>query len=150
MDARSSPVSDQANFQAAHAFFDAWNAGDLSLADPYEADDMLSERPGAPGPMNKQQTRMYTQNFLTAFPGSQFEVWLTVADGSYVVDHWSIEGTHLGPLQSPSGVPIPPTGKSVILKGTLTSGIKDGKVARSWGFFDLASLLAQLGLVPAM
>jgi hypothetical protein len=67
-------VSDPANLNAAHAFFDAWNAGDLSQTDPYEADDMVSERPGAPGPLNRQQLRMYVQNFLTAFPGSQFEV----------------------------------------------------------------------------
>jgi steroid delta-isomerase-like uncharacterized protein len=143
-------VSDQGNLRAAHAFFDAWNAGDLSQLDPYQADDMVSERPGAPGPMNKQQTRMYDQSFLTAFPGSQFEVWLTVADGNYVVDHWTATGTHTGPLQSPSGAAIPPTGKSIVLKGTLTSEIEDGKVIRNWGFFDMAALLIQIGVVPAM
>ena len=93
---------------------------------------------------------MYHQNFLTAFPGSQFEVWLTVAEGDYVVDHWTASGVHNGTLYSPSGQPIPPTGKSVTLKGTLTSQIKDGKIVRSWGYFDLASLLMQIGVVPEM
>ncbi len=143
-------MADQANLKAAHAFFDAWNAGDLSQTDPYEADDLVGERPGAPGPMNRQQTFLYTQSFLTAFPGSQFEVWLTVADGDYVVDHWTATGTHAGPLLLPSGAQIPPTGKSIVLKGTLTSEVKDGKILRSWGYFDLASMLGQLGLVPAM
>lgn len=143
-------MSDRTNLEAAHAFFDAWKAGDLSQADPYEAEDLLSERPGAPGPMDRQQTRMYLQNFLTAFPGSQFEVWLTVTGGDYVVDHWSIDATHTGPLYSPSGAAIPPTGKSITVKGTLTSEVKDGKVVRTWGYFDMAALLAQLGLLPAM
>ncbi len=143
-------MSDQGNLKAAHAFFDAWNAHDLSQADPYQADNMVSERPGAPGPLDKQQTSMYNQSFLTAFPDSQFEVWLTVTDGHYVVDHWTAKGTHLGPLQTPSGAAIPPTGKSIVLKGTLTSEIKDGQVVRNWGFFDMASMLMQIGVVPAM
>jgi len=143
-------VADRTNLTAAHAFFEAWNAGDLIQADSHEADDLVAERPGAPGPMNKEQTRAYTQNFLSAFPGSQFKIWLTVTDGGYVVDHWSITGTHRGTLYSPSGHPIPPTGKSVVLKGTLTSEVKDGKVLRSWGYFDLADLLGQIGLLPPM
>ena len=143
-------MADQTNLKAAHAFFDAWNAGDLIQADPYEADDMVAERPGAPGPMDKQQTRMYTQNFLSAFPGSQFKLWLTVTDGDYVVDHWSISGTNTGTLYSPSGAPIPPTGKTVVLKGTLTWEIKDGKVVRSWAYFDMGALLGQMGLLPPM
>jgi predicted ester cyclase len=143
-------VTDQENLKAAHSFFAAWNAGDLSQMDSYEAVDAIAERPGAPGPMDQQSTRMYIQNFLTAFAGSQFEVWLTVADGEYVVDHWSVSGVNNGTLYSPSGQPIPPTGKSVTLKGTLTSQVRDGKVVRSWGYFDLASLLMQIGVVPEM
>ena len=47
---------------------------------------------------------MYTQNFLTAFPGSKFEIVLTVAQGDYVVLHWKVGGgVHSGPLRTPSG-----------------------------------------------
>jgi predicted ester cyclase len=143
-------VADPTTLKAAHAFFDAWNAGDLSLADPYWSDDLVAERPGAPGPMNRQQTQMYHQNFLSAFPGSQFTIWLTVADGDHVVDHWSASGTNTGTLYSPSGAAIPPSGRSILVKGTLTSEIKDGKVVRSWGHFDLADLLGQIGVLPPM
>ena len=52
--------------------------------------------PDAAGPMNKEQNRMYLENFLTAFPGSKFEVWLTVAQGDYAVAHWKTSGTHTG------------------------------------------------------
>ncbi len=51
---------------------------------------------------------------------------------------------------TPLGASIPSTGKTVTLRGTLTTDIKDGKVIRTWGYFDMASLLAQLGLVLAM
>jgi ketosteroid isomerase-like protein len=36
-------MSEQNNVKAAHAFFDAWNAGDLSKAAAYEADDFVAE-----------------------------------------------------------------------------------------------------------
>ena len=105
-------MSEQENIKAAHAFFDAWNAGDLSEADRYEADGFMAEGPGAAGPMSKEQNRMYVQNFLTAFPGSKFEVMLTVAQGDYVVPNWKVSGgAHTGPLRTPSGGTIPPTGK---------------------------------------
>ena len=144
-------MSEQDNIKAAHAFFDAWNAGDLSKADPYEADDFMAEGPGAAGPMNSEQNRMYVQNFLTAFPGSKFEVLLTITQGDYVVDHWKASGgLHSGPLHTPSGGVIPPTGKTATVVGSTTSLVKNSKVTRSWTFWDMASLLGQLGLLPPM
>ncbi len=143
-------MSEQENIKAAHALYEAWNAGDLSKADPYEADDFMAEGPGAPGPMNREQNRMYTQNFLTAFPGSKFEVMHTIAQGDYVAVNWKATGTHTGPLPTPSGGAIPPTGKSVTIMGSTTSQVKNGKITRSWTFWDMTSMLGQLGLLPPM
>jgi predicted ester cyclase len=144
-------MSEQENIKAAHAFFDAWNAGDLSKADTFEADGFMAEGPGAAGPMNREQNRMYLQNFLTAFPGSKFEVLLTLTQGDYVVTHWKVSGgAHSGPLHTPSGGVIPPTGKTAIVVGSTTSLVKNNKVTHSWTFWDMASLLGQLGLLPPM
>jgi steroid delta-isomerase-like uncharacterized protein len=144
-------MSEKENIKAARAFFDAWNDGDLSKADGYEADDFMAEGPGAPGPMNAEQNRMYSQNFLTAFPGSKFEILRTIAADDYVVTHWKVSGgSHSGPLQTPSGGSIPPTGKSAVVMGSTTSQFRDGKIVRSWTFWDMASLLGQLGLLPPM
>ncbi len=144
-------MSEQENIQASRAFFDAWNAGDLSRAERYQADDYMAEAPGAPGPMNQEQNRAYLQNFLTAFPGSKFEILLTVAQGDYVVMNWKASGgSHAGPLHTPSGDVIPPTGKSAVLFGSSTNQVKNGKVVHSWTFWDMTSLLSQLGLLPPM
>jgi predicted ester cyclase len=111
----------------------------------------MAEAPGAPGPMNKEQNRMYLQSFLTAFPGAKFEVLLTIAHGDYVVTHWKAGGgAHTGPLLTPSGGTIPHTGKSATVMGSTTSQVKNGKVTHSWTFWDMASLLGQLGLLPPM
>ena len=143
-------MSEQDNMKAAHSFFDAWNAGDLSKGDAYEADGLISEAPGAPAPMNRQQNRMYLMNFMTAFPGSKFEVLLTITQGEYVVMNWKVSGSNTGPLQTPSGGSIPPTGKKATLMGSTTSQVKNGKVTHTWAFWDLASLLGQMGLLPPM
>ena len=143
-------MSEQENIKAALSFFEAWNMGDLSKADAYEADNYMSEAPGAPGPLNAIQNRAYNQNFLTAFPGSKFEVLVTVVQGDYVVSNWKVSGTHSGPLQSPSGAIIPATGKKATLMGSTTVLVKNGKVVHSWAFFDMASLLGQMGLLPPM
>ncbi len=143
-------MSEQENIKAAHAFYDAWNAGDLSKSAPYEAEGFMAEGPGAPGPMNAEQNRMYSQNFMTAFPGSKFEVMHTIAQGDYVVVNWKASGTHTGPLTTPSGGAIPPTGKSVTVMGSTTSQLKSGKITHSWTFWDMTSMLGQLGLLPPM
>jgi len=143
-------MSEQENIKAALAFFEAWNAGDLGMNDAYSADDFMQEGPGAPGPMDQAQARMYNQNFLTAFHGSKFEVLRTISQGDYVVVHWKNTGTHTNPLQTPSGGTIPPTGKTATVVGSTTTQIRGGKVVHSWNFWDMASLLAQLGLLPPM
>jgi steroid delta-isomerase-like uncharacterized protein len=144
-------MSEQDNIKAAHAFFEAWNAGDLSQGDAYSAEGVMAEGPGAPGPMNAEQNRMYLQNFMTAFPGTKFEILQTIAQGDFVVTNWKASGgTHSGPLQTPSGGSIPPTGKSAVVMGSTTTKLRDGKVTHTWTFWDMASLLGQLGLLPPM
>jgi len=143
-------MSDLDNINVARSFFDAWNAGDLSLADSSEDANFMSDSPGTAGAMDSQQTRMYNQNFLSAFPGSQFQIVLTVTQGDYVVLHWKITGTHAGPLGTPSGGSVPPTGKTATVVGSTTTQVKNGKVVHTWNFWDMSSLLVQLGLMPPM
>ena len=41
-------MSEQDNIKVAHAFFDAWNAGDLSKGDEFNADDFRAGDPARP------------------------------------------------------------------------------------------------------
>ena len=143
-------MSEQDNLTAARSFFEAWNAGDLSKAMAYEDASGMHESPGSGMPLNNDQNRMYNQNFLTAFPGSKFNILFTVAQGDYVVVNWKITGTHAGPLGTPSGGTVPPTGKPATVVGSSTYQIRNGKVVHTWNFWDMSSLLTQLGLMPPM
>ena len=143
-------MSEAETMKAALSFFEAWNAGDLSQGDAYEADTFMSESPGMTGPMNAEQNRMYNQVFLTAFPGSKFEILRTISQGNHVALNWKITGIHSGPLQTPSGGSIPPTGKTATVVGSTIIQIDNGKITHSWNYWDMASLLGQLGLMPPM
>ncbi len=144
-------MSEQENIKIAQSFFHSFNAHDLDAIDQSRANDFKDEYAvGAVGPMNKEQTRMYEANFMTAFPDIHFEVTLSVAQGDYVVMHWIATGTHTGPLGTPSGGTIEPTGKQATVPGSTTTEIKNARQTRSWTFWDMAGLLGQLGLLPPM
>ena len=143
-------MSDQDNIKLANYFFECWNAGDLSKYRQNESPGFISEPPGSPTPLNGDQNQAYNQNFLTAFPGSKFVILFNVAQGEYVVTHWKITGKNTGPLMSPSGQTIPPTGKAATIVGSSTFQIKNGKIVHSWNFWDMSSLLIQMGLLPPM
>ena len=143
-------MSEQENTKIAMAFFDHFNAHDLDATSQLLADDYKSGAAGGADLLNKEQDRMYLQNFLTDFPDLHYEVMFSVAQGDHVVINWGARGTHNGPLGTPSGGTIEPTGKKATVPGSSTYHIKDGKIARSASYWDMAGLLGQLGLLPPM
>src|SRR4029078_3242258 len=53
----------------------------------------------------------YFDALLTAAPDRLSRDVLLVADGEYVVEQARYVGTHTGPLRTPDGAEVPPTGK---------------------------------------
>jgi steroid delta-isomerase-like uncharacterized protein len=147
---REKTMSEQDNIKAANAVFEAWNSGDLRKALAYQADDFKTQAPGSPALLDRDQSLAYNQNFLTAFPDSKFKILLTVVQGDYVVINWVNTGKNTGVLHSPSGAAIPPTGKTSTVMGSTTVQVRNGKAVHAWVYFDMASILGQLGLLPPM
>jgi ketosteroid isomerase-like protein len=56
-------------------------------------------------------------------------------------------GTHDGPLASPAGE-IPATGRELAAPFVWYAQIADGKVVRLNDYYNAATLMAQLGLLP--
>jgi predicted ester cyclase len=142
-------MSKQQNIESSRAFFEYLNARNLSAIDAQHAPGYTTVyAPGAIAPLSEEQNRMMLQGWLTAIPDIKFEITMEVADEEHVVTHWVASGTHTGPLYTPTGV-IEPTGKGSQVVGCTTIEIQDGKHKRAWVFFDQASMLAQLGLMPS-
>jgi predicted ester cyclase len=143
-------MSESDNTKLAKTLFDNINAHALDKNDALTAADAKTEAPGAPAMTTREQAKAYNQGFITAFPDLHFDVRLTVAQGDNVVVNWVGTGTHTGPLTTPSGAKVPPTGKKATVPGSTTLEIKGGKATRQWIHWDMASLLGQLGLMPPM
>jgi steroid delta-isomerase-like uncharacterized protein len=91
--------------------------------------------------------RQYLQAWATAFPDSILEITNQVADEDGVATQFTGRGSHAGPLHGPAGV-IPPTGRSVEISFCEVMTMQDGKIVRAQLYFDLATMLRQLGLLP--
>jgi steroid delta-isomerase-like uncharacterized protein len=143
-------MTEQENTNTAEKFFKAINAHDLERMKPFEAPNYKVKAPGAPEAMDADEARAYTQGFITAFPDLKFELTDKVAQGDFVVINWIARGTNTGNLRTPAGNLIPPTGKKSAVHGSTTYEFKNGKAIRSWIFWDMVTLLTQLGLMPPM
>ena len=90
--------------------------------------------------------RQYVQGWATAFPDSRVEVTNIVASEEGVVTEFRGRGTHTGPLSGPTGE-IPATGRSVDVPFCDVIQIKNGKISSIHTYYDVATMMGQLGLM---
>ena len=146
-------MSEFDNTRIAEKLFDAINAHNLNLGDSYQHVDYKFEGPGTDrngGALNRDEAKAYTQGFINGFPDLHFEMKQKVAQGEYVVINWVGSGTHTGPLSTPTGDTLPATGKRAVVAGSTTYQIINGKAVKGWTYWDMVSLLSQLGMMPGM
>lgn len=83
-----------------------------------------------------------------AFPDSKgsYRALHAAGDDTVTVEvTWS--GTHLGPLHTPGGA-IQPTGRSIAVPACVVFEIANGKARAQRHYFDMVTLLRQLGAMP--
>jgi steroid delta-isomerase-like uncharacterized protein len=85
------------------------------------------------------------KGWAAAFPDSRPEFHNAVASGQTVVLELTWTGTHTGPLATPTG-DVAPTGKSINLRSIQVVEVRDGKAAGTRQYFDMATMMSQLGL----
>jgi len=85
------------------------------------------------------------KGWATAMPDSKATFNSEVASGNTVVLEITWRGTHKGPLKTPDGE-IPPTGKNFELRACQVVEVANDKVKSVRHYFDMGSLLRQLGV----
>jgi ketosteroid isomerase-like protein len=83
--------------------------------------------------------------WLGAFPDGRVEVTTVIDGGEWVAVEYTGRGTNTGPLPTPAGE-IPPTGKPVEMAFVDVLRFEGGKVAAGRSYFDMASMMNQLGI----
>jgi steroid delta-isomerase-like uncharacterized protein len=112
------------------------------------ASDVRIVMPGAPPMAGIDAFLEFGKTFATALPDAHMELKSTVEEGNTIIAQGLYVGTHNGPLATPNGNVIPPTGKRVELPFADVFEFEDGKVKNHTVYFDQMVLMQQLGLVP--
>jgi steroid delta-isomerase-like uncharacterized protein len=82
-----------------------------------------------------------------AFPDAVAEIISAVGTEDAAVLEVSFTGTQDGALESPQGA-IPPSGKQATVRTANVVRATDGKIAHVCQYFDLLTILAQIGALP--
>jgi steroid delta-isomerase-like uncharacterized protein len=87
----------------------------------------------------------HAARYREAFPDMRIEpAGQSVAEGGFACVPWRLLGTHRGSFAG-----IPGTGRFVVVQGLHYLELRDGRVQRARGFFDLYEAAVQLGMLPS-
>jgi len=142
-------MADSDNIAIARRLYEDWNKRDFDHLASLLADDgqilLVGSGTSFRGP---DGARQFADMWATGFPDGRVTIEREAASGGQVTIEHTGTGTHTGPLQSPGG-DIPATGKSVTLQLCDVFTIEGGKIKSMRSYFDSASLLTQIGVLPA-
>jgi steroid delta-isomerase-like uncharacterized protein len=128
----------------------AWAGHDADAFADLFADDAVLNDVAAPDPITtKAGFRQYAQGWFTAFPDMNVKQTNRVVGEDAVAGEVEFTGTNTGPMMM-AGKEIPPTGKTVIGKGSYFVHVRDGKVVEFNSYPDVAGMMMQLGFMPPM
>lgn len=119
-----------------------WNKGNLAAADELLAANATVVLPGR-GYVSLDDFKAFAVSLREAFPDWHATTDELVAEGARVAERWTGRGTHQGEFQG-----IAPTGRQVIVPGSVFYRLASGKIMEFRGFFDGVALMQQLGAIP--
>lgn len=126
------------------ALLDAWNSRDPKRAAMFYAPDYVGIDIGQRGQQTRRDRLQTLAGYVRAFPDVQWS-GDTMVEGDRVTLIWTMRGTHQGAFMR-----IPPTGRSVEVRGVSIITIAEGKIVHGLTIWDAAGLLRSLGLLPAL
>jgi steroid delta-isomerase-like uncharacterized protein len=141
-------MATQDNAALARTFYDSYNNHDFDQAITLCDEDLqwvnLSTGETFRGP---EGCRRFLEGWANGFPESRVEIQNLHPGEDFVVCEGMFRGTHTGPLVGPAGE-IQATGRSVEIPFCQVHEIKDDKFVSCRLYFDAATLLSQLGVLP--
>ena len=117
-----------------------WEAAKASMASGYVYDEIATQR----RVRGAEEALAVWRAWATAFPDSKGEIHNAFHSGDTVVLEVTWRGTHTGPLETPRGR-MAPTGRRIELRACQINTVTNGKIQSTRHYFDMNSLLQQLG-----
>jgi steroid delta-isomerase-like uncharacterized protein len=125
----------------AQKWVDAWNSHDASaVAVLFTRDALYEDVPFGVVNRGPDQIRAFAQFFFTVVP----DLHVNLVNSSLKDGHGTIEWVFSGTDQGVYG-----TGKTFAVRGVTVLDVRGAKISRNSDYFDLATMLRQLGLLPS-
>jgi steroid delta-isomerase-like uncharacterized protein len=121
-----------------------WNAVAAALASGCVYDEVATHR----RVQGIKDIETAWKGWATALPDSNASFDNVSVSGNTVTLEITWRGTHNGPLQTPTGA-LPPSGRKMDIRACQVVEVADGKVQAIRHYFDMATLLQQLGAFSA-
>lgn len=113
------------------------------------AEDVVVASPELPAPLQGREGHLrQTRNLLDAFPDARLERRQLFGRGEWLCAEYTVTGTHRGPMALPGDAVLEATGRPLHLEYCTVYRITAGLIREERNYFDLLSLLQQLGVVP--
>jgi steroid delta-isomerase-like uncharacterized protein len=124
------------------AYFDAWNAHDAdAIVATFSADGTYQD-PTTDGPLTGAAIGANAAGLWAAFPDVSFEVRTHLSDETGLFSaQWTMTGTNTG-----SFAELPPTGRSVLLRGADFIQVGDEGIESVTGYFSPGAIPQQIGM----
>jgi steroid delta-isomerase-like uncharacterized protein len=132
---------------AAVALLDEWERRDFdAVMERFAEGATISDYPRGTKITTRAEIRAWVEAWATACSDATAGAKATVSSHNGAV----IEGTYAGTNDGPFG-PMPATGRPVSLAYAIVMGFDDsGKVTSYDAYYDMHTLLSQLGHIPAL
>ena len=135
------PSERDAELDAARAFYDFWNTGDVAFLKRAIADDFI-DRTLPPGrPQGSEGPVFASRTFRDAVPDLKVTVHKMILAGPYVTVHMSFAGHFTGVFGMVKG-----DGQPVSFNATDLLKIQNGRITDNWHIEDNLTLLQQMGI----
>ncbi len=122
----------------------AVDAGDLDADEALFDPDVETVTPG--GTLNGwKEFRAMNEGLGTAMTQSRHEIVRSFTSGDTAIIEGVFTARHTGPMPTPDGGQLPPTGNTVSLPFSCFFQVRDGRCVSHHIYYDNMAMLAQLG-----
>lgn len=130
---------------------ECFGTGDFDRLRSLLADDSIEEELSTQRRLEGADAQIEAaRGWKESFPDAQGTIHGAYADGDTVTIELTWEGTQSGPIHTPDGQEIPPSNKRAKVRACEIMEIEDGKVQATRHYFDLMTLLQQVGAMEQM
>jgi predicted ester cyclase len=128
-------------------YFKAVEDGDVEAAMGTLADDVRFWTPSG-GFEGKENARGFIQGYVEGFPGARFDITGVIGSGNAVAFEGSYAGTNSGPMRTPDGQEMPPTGRNIAIPFVTLFDADGEHLTSHRAYWDQMGFMGQLGLMP--